>query len=94
MLGLLKRSHNLQQCAHTSLAASSYSLNHLIKPWHQTPFTPPCSLTQHCLALHAAGGFVFLRPCRAVYDHMVEVATKEERLQFADLHAEQTFIEW
>jgi hypothetical protein len=45
-------------------------------------------------ALHAAGGFVFLRPCRAVYEHMVSLATKEERLQFSDLHAEQTFISW
>jgi hypothetical protein len=37
---------------------------------------------------------VFLRPCRAVYDHMVGLATSEERLQFSELHAEQTFISW
>jgi hypothetical protein len=47
---------------------------------------------QRCVV--PAGGFVFLRPCRAVYDHMVALATNEERLQFSDLHAEQTFISW
>ena len=37
---------------------------------------------------------MFLRPCRAVAEHMVQLVTSEERLQFADVHAEQTFIEW
>jgi hypothetical protein len=41
-----------------------------------------------------AGGFVFLRPCRGVFEHMVKLVTEEERLQFQDLHAEQTFISW
>ncbi|WIA36569.1 hypothetical protein OEZ86_007861 [Tetradesmus obliquus] len=43
---------------------------------------------------HNKGGFVFLRPCRAVAEHMVQLVTSEERLQFPDLHAEQTFISW
>lgn len=37
---------------------------------------------------------MFLRPCRAVAEHMVQLVTSEERLQFPDLHAEQTFISW
>lgn len=37
---------------------------------------------------------MFLRPCKAVYDHMVTLVTENEHLQFKDIHAEQTFLEW
>lgn len=40
------------------------------------------------------GGFVFLRPCRALYEHMVGLATSVERLQFQRHFAEQSFFEW
>eukprot|EP00879_Flechtneria_rotunda_P013123 GHRR01013706.1.p1 GENE.GHRR01013706.1~~GHRR01013706.1.p1 ORF type:complete len:316 (+),score=43.52 GHRR01013706.1:100-1047(+) len=43
---------------------------------------------------HNKGGFVFLRPCQAVFQHMLRLATENEELQFQDLHAEQTFIDW
>lgn len=42
----------------------------------------------------AQGGVVLLRPCRAVAEHMVALATGDERLQFWWGHAEQDFFNW
>jgi hypothetical protein len=40
------------------------------------------------------GGVVFLRPCSAVAQHMVQILEKHDYLRFSKGHAEQTFFDW
>ena len=41
-----------------------------------------------------SGGFVFLRPCKAVLDHMLDLLDTDPELRFADSLAEQSFLNW
>lgn len=41
-----------------------------------------------------AGAFVFLRPCRAVLDHMMQLLETEKSLRFEESDAEQDFLRW
>ena len=40
------------------------------------------------------GGVVFLRPCKAVAQHMMHLVSSNETLQFSHGHAEQSFFDW
>jgi hypothetical protein len=40
------------------------------------------------------GGMVFLRPCRGITAHMINLLTNNQALQFANYHAEQDFFDW
>ena len=37
---------------------------------------------------------MFLRPCQAVAQHMISLASEHKELQFANRFAEQDFIAW
>ena len=41
-----------------------------------------------------SGGFVFLRPCKAVLDHMLHLLDTDPELRFTSCLAEQLFLEW
>ena len=41
-----------------------------------------------------SGGFVFLRPCKAVLAHMLHLLDTDPGLRFTDTFAEQSFLEW
>ena len=43
---------------------------------------------------HNSGGFVFLRPCKAVLEHMLHLLDTDPELKFAERLAEQEFLEW
>eukprot|EP00877_Chromochloris_zofingiensis_P002761 jgi/Chrzof1/12486/Cz06g36010.t1 len=43
---------------------------------------------------HNSGGFVFLRPCKAVFEHMVHLIRTKPELRFEKKHAEQSFFNW
>lgn len=40
------------------------------------------------------GGFIFLRPCQAVFDSMLHLMRSDSSLQFVEGHAEQSFLSW
>lgn len=40
------------------------------------------------------GGVVLLRPCPAVARHMMHIVSTNKTLQFAQYHAEQSFLDW
>ena len=40
------------------------------------------------------GGLTFLRPCKAVLAHMLELVAADPDLHFQDVFAEQSFFEW
>ena len=39
-------------------------------------------------------GFIFLRPCKAVAQHMLKLVTNDALLQFQYTNAEQDFFDW
>lgn len=43
---------------------------------------------------HQRGGMVFLRPCKAVHAHFMQLLARRPELHFTELHAEQTFLDW
>jgi hypothetical protein len=43
---------------------------------------------------HNAGGFVFLRPCKGVFEHMLDLLTANKQLEFPEQFAEQSFLRW
>ena len=43
---------------------------------------------------HNAGGFIFLRPCKAVFDHMLQLLITDKELHFSADFAEQSFLQW
>ncbi len=40
------------------------------------------------------GGVVLLRPCKDVASHMMDLVKRNTTLQFAQAHAEQSFLDW
>jgi len=40
------------------------------------------------------GGVVLLRPCKQVAQHMMDLVSSNKTLQFAEHHAEQSFLDW
>ena len=40
------------------------------------------------------GGFVMLRPCRLVFEHMIDILSVDDSKRFADSFAEQSFFDW
>lgn len=40
------------------------------------------------------GGFIMLRPCQAVFEHMLEIVSGDESLRYTETLAEQSFFVW
>ena len=60
---------------------------------------PHCLILEHSDCRYSAlgkiqAGFIFLRPCKAVAKHMLQLAEGDALLQFQYANAEQDFFDW